>query len=200
MWVDFFFGIGSRYSYLAAAQLPRIASETGAEFRWRTLYSPDLIARTGCDPFDKRKSRGQYLEAYRTLDAHRWAAYLRLPYNEPKSCRTDWLILAKWCAAAELIGAGPRFGEALFKRTFGSGVPPQNVTDLRALASSVRLSPEVMLDHVEAGAAEDLLGRNLENAVAVGAFGVPSFVAEDGSLFWGQDRLPLLAHHLQTLA
>jgi 2-hydroxychromene-2-carboxylate isomerase len=33
------------------------------------------------------------------------------------------------------------------------------------------------------------------DALAAGAFGVPSF-AVDGELFWGQDRLPLLRRYL----
>ena len=44
-----------------------------------------------------------------------------------------------------------------------------------------------------------VLERNLDATLAAGAFGVPSFVVEDGELFWGQDRLPLLVHHLKRL-
>jgi 2-hydroxychromene-2-carboxylate isomerase len=40
--VDFWFGPGSRYSYLAATQLDAIALETGAIFRWRAVMSGDL--------------------------------------------------------------------------------------------------------------------------------------------------------------
>jgi 2-hydroxychromene-2-carboxylate isomerase len=31
--VDFFYGIGSRYSYLAATQMDRLAADTGATVR-----------------------------------------------------------------------------------------------------------------------------------------------------------------------
>jgi 2-hydroxychromene-2-carboxylate isomerase len=33
------------------------------------------------------------------------------------------------------------------------------------------------------------LRRNTEEAQALGIFGAPSFVAADGELFWGNDRL-----------
>ena len=36
-------------------------------------------------------------------------------------------------------------------------------------------------------------------ALAAGAFGVPTFVTGDGTLFFGQDRLPLLADHLSAI-
>jgi 2-hydroxychromene-2-carboxylate isomerase len=37
--------------------------------------------------------------------------------------------------------------------------------------------------------------QSISDALAAGAFGVPSFVV-DGELFWGQDRLPLLRRQL----
>jgi 2-hydroxychromene-2-carboxylate isomerase len=83
--VDFYFGLGSRYSYLAATQVPRIARETGAHFVWRPLYSRVLIARAGRDPFAADGRRGQYEPAYRTKDAQRWARCYGVPYAEP-----DW--------------------------------------------------------------------------------------------------------------
>ncbi len=45
----------------------------------------------------------------------------------------------------------------------------------------------------------EVYGRNLEEAVQAGVFGAPSFITEDGALFWGQDRLDDLADHLAGL-
>ena len=43
-------------------------------------------------------------------------------------------------------------------------------------------------------------GRNLEQAVAAGAFGAPFYVVrETDQRFWGQDRLDFLDRHLATL-
>lgn len=101
-------------------------------------------------------------------------------------------------SAAEIIGGATAFGTALFQQTFGSGAAPRQDAELSALASSVGLSPADLLARIESGAAGDLLDRNLRDALEAGAFGVPSFVVEDGALFWGQDRMTLLAHHLQN--
>ncbi len=37
--VEFYYGLGSRYSYLASTQLERIAAETGCRFDWHPLKS-----------------------------------------------------------------------------------------------------------------------------------------------------------------
>jgi hypothetical protein len=35
--VEFFYGLGSRYSYLSATQLDRLVAETGCRVRWRPI-------------------------------------------------------------------------------------------------------------------------------------------------------------------
>jgi 2-hydroxychromene-2-carboxylate isomerase len=49
--VEFYFGAGSRYSYLAATQLPAVAAEIGARFDWLPVDSARLIRARGHDRF-----------------------------------------------------------------------------------------------------------------------------------------------------
>ena len=42
--VPFYFGLGSRYSYLAATQLDLIEHRTGCTFEWLPLQSAELMA------------------------------------------------------------------------------------------------------------------------------------------------------------
>jgi hypothetical protein len=74
------------------------------------------------------------------------------------------------------------------------GNPRQTDHDLVDLA---RLSG---LAHFIADLAHDeterLHTQNIEKALAASAFGVPTFVTDAGEVFFGQDRLPVLRHHL----
>jgi 2-hydroxychromene-2-carboxylate isomerase len=197
--VDFYFGTGSRYSYLAATQIPSLHSETGAAVRWRAVYSPELIRRAGTDPFAKDVVRGQYDAAYRTRDATRWAKFLGVPYVEPDFAAVDWRRIALWCVAAELLGGGTAFGAAVLHSAFGLGTPANTEIQLAATAENVGVSASRMSDLIADGSAEQAHEQNLRDALAAGAFGVPTFVVvDDGEVFWGQDRIPLLAHHLRT--
>jgi 2-hydroxychromene-2-carboxylate isomerase len=49
--IRFFLGLGSRYSYLAAARIGDIAARYHRIVEWLPVYSPDLIAQAGADPF-----------------------------------------------------------------------------------------------------------------------------------------------------
>ncbi len=196
--VDFFFGTGSRYSYLAAARIATIEQEAGAVVRWRAVYSPDLIRRAGNDPFAKEAVRGQYDGAYRTRDASRWARLLCVPYAEPDFAAVDWRQISLWAVAAELLGAGATFGAAILHSAFGLGAPPRSEVELAAAARQAGLSSADLSDLMENGAADARHEQNMRDVLSAGGFGVPTFVVDDGEVFWGQDRVSLLIHHLQN--
>lgn len=192
---DFYFGLGSRYSYLAVTQLERLAA-AGAVVDWCPIYSPDLIGRMGPDPFAPASQRGQYASSYRAEDAARWARHYGVPYCDPGQAEIDWRRIALWSVGARLLGRARAFASWALERTFVCGEPPRSVADLAQGARSVGLSSEMIMAAIvsgEVGAAHDAL---VERAHSQGAFGVPTLVADDGTLFWGQDRLPLVLDYL----
>ncbi len=83
MVVDFYFGAGSRYSYLAATQLAALGRETGARFNWLAVDSTRLIAARGNNPFAAPNGVGQYDWGYRQRDAEAWAEFYQVPFREP---------------------------------------------------------------------------------------------------------------------
>src|SRR6476660_1441910 len=73
--VDFYYSIGSRYSYLAASQIDALERDTGCHVEWHPLNSHALITGSGRNPFDGAPVSGQYDWSYRERDARRWAAF-----------------------------------------------------------------------------------------------------------------------------
>lgn len=195
--VTFYFGPGSRCSYLASTQLPRISEGTGARLFWRAVYSPELIARAGSDPFHAANRRGQYRPEYRAKDVQRWAALYRIPYSEPDWNRVNWRRLALACVVADRRGAGDAYANNLLIRCFsGKTLPPETDDDLVDLARLSGLAGRDFIADLAHDEIERLHTQNIERALAAGAFGVPTFVTDAGELFFGQDRLPVLRHHL----
>ncbi len=187
--VTFFFGPGSRYSYLAATQLERAAEETGARFVWRAVLSGDLTARTGDVP------RSPQDPQWRTTDVTRWARYYGAPFVDVAG-EVDWRGMALACAAAQAQDAAEPFARALYRRTYGEGDPPRDLAAMVALAGAAGLDSG-RFEAALGGEAPAIYAANLEAALAAGCFGVPSFVTPDGEVFWGQDRLPILIGHLR---
>lgn len=191
--VDFYFGPGSRYAYLASTQLDAISARTGARFRWRPVYSADLMAAAGYAPFDGAHVSGQYAPAYRDADVLRWAALYGVPFHNVALSAER----ARRCAQA-FVAAGDHvepFARAFYTRLFADGARAPDDAELVALAAQAG-APSLDLNAPGvAGRAAQIIA----DARAAGVFGVPSFVV-DGEVFWGNDRLVLLEHHLKTTA
>lgn len=194
--VNFYYSIGSRYSYLAATQLEALEKETGCQLIWLPLNSRRLItdARAGSPA---PPETGAYDWGYRQRDAERWAALYQVPFFEPRG-RVDFdsQVLALAAVAANRLGAVRDYSMQLFSAMFAepevNEISREECIRRAEICGLSRADFEKELDS-PATAAE--LDDTIAQARKVGAFGVPTF-AVGGQLFWGNDRLPLLRHFL----
>jgi len=194
--VDFYFGAGSRYSYLASTQLETLEAETGVRFNWLAVDSTRLIAARGHNPFSVQNGAGQYDWAYWRRDAEAWADLYGVRFREPHGrISLDPDLLSMACTAARRLHAAKAYARALFRAVFTDDVVAVG------RAECIRRAVEVGLDRCTFTDTLDDLGTQAERervmceAAELGAFGVPTFVF-NGRLFWGNDRLMLLRHAL----
>ncbi|MGO9605132.1 MAG: 2-hydroxychromene-2-carboxylate isomerase [Candidatus Binataceae bacterium] len=194
--VDFYFGIGSRYSYLASTQIARLESETGAHFEWHPLYSPDLYRLRGNNPFEGEPSSGQYQWAWRQSDAEAWAEYYGVLFVEPQRIPAEQQrILARACAAAKLCGSVESSSRMMFQRGYVENRPPADERACTEIAREAGLPAEKFQRLLTNGDAAAALTHAAEQAHSRGAFGVPTFFV-DHRMYFGNDRIVLLRHHL----
>ena len=182
--IDFFYGLGSRYSYLASTQLERIAAETGCRFEWHPVASGAPVS-------------GQYEWPYRRLDAEAWAEDYGVPYREPVDFQVDPGHLAMAASVAQRLGAVVAYSRRLFQAIFVEGRAVAEA-DLAALATKAGLDAQAFRDRTADPATADSHGAALQAAHRRGAFGVPTFVLGE-QMFWGNDRLVLLEHFIKKV-
>ena len=200
--VDFFFGPASRYSYLASTQLSAIEAATGCRFHWRALFSGDLLAGRGYSPFRGQPISGQYDWSYRQRDAEDWAAFYGVPFREPAAALKEETVprrLALYCTAAARLGAGVAYASRLFHAVFAEALASFDDDRLGAFATDVGLGQEALVAALEDPATAAALQATTQEALQRGAFGVPTFFVGE-RMYWGNDRLMLLQHHLAALA
>jgi 2-hydroxychromene-2-carboxylate isomerase len=184
--IDFYLGLGSRYSYLAASQLDRIAASFGCRFVWKPIASGALMDRRGGNPFRAAPVSGQYDWGYREYDARCWASFYGIPFREPVAFRVDPEALALACLAADRQGGLVACCRLLQQLIFVEGT---------VIDDAVISALPDRLDLDRAAFRRDLVRPEtralLDEAAARGAFGVPTFFLGD-RMFWGNDRLVLL--------
>ena len=196
--VDFYLGLGSRYSYLAASQIERLESQYGCRFAWKPIASGALIDRRGDNPFRAEGGTGQYDWAYREYDAKAWAAHYGIAFREPAGFKVEADMPARACLAAERQDALVPCCQALFAMIFTEGVTIDEAA-IGSLPARLGLDAAAFRRDLEAPEIRARHEALIDEAQARGAFGVPTFFV-DGRMFWGNDRLPLLEAALRGVA
>ena len=188
--IDFYLGLGSRYSYLAASQLERIEATYGCRFVWKPIASGALMDRRGGNPFRGQPLSGQYDWGYREYDAKCWAQYYGVPFREPIAFRVDPDRLALACLAADGQGALVPCCRLLQRLIFVDGVVIDDGV-IAGLAGPLELDQAAFQRDLAALATRTRHDALLTEAAERGAFGVPTFFLGQ-QMFWGNDRLVLL--------
>jgi 2-hydroxychromene-2-carboxylate isomerase len=197
--VDFYYAIGSRYSYLASTQLEKLAADTSATIRWVPLNSATLRSMRGVDPFRGTPLSVQYEWPWREQDAKRWAALYGVPFIETHGrVEYDPELLALACTAARRLGKVEPFSKALFRVMFGSEI---RIIDRRVcidVAEYCGIAAGNFDEALDAPATRLELDLAQAKAITLRVPGVPSFIV-GREVFWGNDRIVLVRDHLQRL-
>jgi 2-hydroxychromene-2-carboxylate isomerase len=176
----FYLGAMSPYSWFAAERIERLLPSA----RWRGVFAGALFKQNG------RVSWGLTDERERKLaDCEARAASHALgPIRWPEPWPTNDLLVARamaFCRDQELLKA---YALAAMRLSFLDGA------DLGELDAVLEAGRRVGVDEHELAAAlqredvKDALRAANDEAIAAGAFGVPTVVVGD-ELFWGDDRL-----------
>ena len=198
--IEFFFDIGSSYSYLAATQMGAVGERTGVPVRWRPFLLGAVFKATGNDTPIRVPAKARWLLADMAL----WARHYGIPFKVPTRFPLVTLRTQRALTAVERI-AGPAalapVALALYRAYWGED---QDVTSDAVIAAAARAggldeaTATAVVAGIEAPETKDALRATTDEAIRRGAFGAPSLFVGD-VLFWGNDRLPLLEQYLAKL-
>ncbi len=187
MKLQFWFEFASTYSYPAVMRVQKLAAARGVEIEWRPfLLGPLFHAQQGLkdSPFNAYPVKGQYMwrDMERTCEKH------GLPFKRPQRFPQNGLLAARITLALPQAERG-NFIKAVYQANF---VHDRDIADKEILHAALRragLDPYETLEALLSDTIKDQLRDETTAAAGLGVFGSPSFVTEDGELFWGNDRL-----------
>jgi 2-hydroxychromene-2-carboxylate isomerase len=189
--LQFFFDVVSPYAWLGWHELNACRSELKVEVEAvPTLFGVLLDARGGVGPAEiPAKRASTFRDVYRCsrLAGLRLAGPPCHPFNPLKAQRL--------CVAVSDHEARFRLAGALLDAAWSEGRDVESEDTLRDILTAQGLGPE-LLDAITTPAIKESLRGCVERALALGVFGVPTFVL-GSELFWGHDRLPHLSAFLR---
>jgi 2-hydroxychromene-2-carboxylate isomerase len=183
--IDFWFELGSNYSYLSAMRIEALAADAGIAVRWQPFLLGPIFASLGwpTSPFVLQPQKGAYV----WTDMARQCAKYGLPWKRPSVFPRSAVLpmrVAASCASEPWIGA---FVRALMCANFANDEDIDSEAQVLGALRSLGLSSSVLADAVSP-ANKPKLREQTERATALGIFGAPTFFV-GSEMFWGNDRL-----------
>ncbi len=183
--INFWYSIGSTYSYLTVMRLPEVAKATGVEFRWRPYNVRHVMVEQNNIPFKDKPVK----TAYMWRDIERRAASYGLTPSIPAPYPLPGLVLANQIAAlGEEEGWVEAYTQATYCRWFEAGQPAGEEPNLSGSLKDIGQDPARVLASANSDRIVAVLASATQEAMELGVFGSPSF-AVGSEMFWGDDRL-----------
>jgi 2-hydroxychromene-2-carboxylate isomerase len=183
--IEFWFSIGSTYTYLTVMRLDAVAQQAGVAFDWRPFSVRAIMREMDNIPFANKPVKA----AYMWRDIERRAASRGLAPRLPAPYPLREFDLANRVALVGCAeGWGPAYVTEAYRRWFESGEEPGLEPGLGAAIRAAGEDPARVIALAEDAATGAAYERATAAARERGIFGAPSFVVGD-ELFWGDDRL-----------
>jgi 2-hydroxychromene-2-carboxylate isomerase len=183
--IDFWFTVGSTYTYLTVSRLHKVEEASGIHFSWRPFNARAIMQEMNNIPFATKPIK----LAYMWRDVERRALKYGLPIKVPAPYPLKNFDLAHRVAVlAELEGWCPAYVRASYRRWFVEGKEAGAEPNLSESLRELGQDPDRVIEAANAEAVGRAYDDNTREARQLSLFGAPTFVAR-GELFWGDDRL-----------
>ncbi len=183
--IDFWFSIGSTYTYLSVMRLAEVERTSGIGFRWQPFSVRQIMIEMDNIPFRTKPVKAAYMwrDIERRAEMHGLPARAPAPYP-----LAQWDVANRVAVLGAAEGWVADYARATYRRWFQDGLEPGSEPNLSDSLHEIGQDPS----RVTALAATPEIAAAYEAATdtarKLGIFGSPTF-AVDRELFWGDDRL-----------
>ncbi|MBS0641018.1 MAG: DsbA family protein [Acetobacteraceae bacterium] len=186
--IDFWFTMGSTYTYLSVGRLREAARAAGVLVNWRPIRNVGSLTGATQPPFLDGTAKMRYM----WRDIERRALAYGLPINPPIPYLGGDRFKANRIALLGMSeGWGPAYVEAAYRQWFENRIPngdPENIRVALLQAGLHQADVERVISVADGDELHKGLDQSTETARETGVFGSPSFVV-GSEIFWGDDHL-----------
>ena len=203
--VDFFYDVISPYSYIAFENLAAFTKHSHIDLKLKPVLIGGIMQHTDNQPPSIIPAKAEYM----SRDLLMLSKYHKIPLKLPKDIRN--LFFAKGSLDPQRLLTAtkifyPHYLEALskelFLRVWLKDLDVSTSESLHKACQDANISAQDtrnLMSAIKQTEIKNKLKEQTQQAIDYGAFGVPTYVAHlagGSEMFFGSDRLYLLAHYL----
>ena len=184
--VDFYFSIGSTYTYLSVTRILDIEKKHNVKFNWKPFSVRAIMKEMNNIPFPKdKKNKVDYMWRDIERRAEGYGFFAKTPVPYPLS----EFDLANQIAILGLNnGWGIDYVKLTYKKWFQEGKEPAIDPSISEICNELNLSKDEIIASAKDQEIEKKYLSNTVSARNHKIFGSPSFITKN-EVFWGDDRM-----------
>ena len=190
--LEFFFDVGSPWTYLAFHKVEEVAAEAGATLVWKPILVGGVFNAVNPSVYQARANPVPARAAYHAKDLADWARLYGLSIGMPKVFPVNSVKAMRGAFVAEEHGCLPRYCRAVFEAYWGELRDISRDDVLESIVGKVGLPRGEFFEKIASAPCKERLRANTEELVARGGFGSPTMFVNGGDMYFGNDRLVLV--------
>ena len=184
--IEFWYSIGSTYTYLSTQRLAQIETENEVVFEWCPFSVRSRMIEMENVPFMAEKKRDKI--DYMWRDVQRRANFYGFDAKVPAPYPLKEFDLAnKVAILGKDQGWIKEYTILTYKKWFLDHLEPGSEPNLSSTLKEIGLDSDSLIKRAQTDEIEQKYLKNTEMAKNKGIFGSPTFIVEN-EVFWGDDR------------
>jgi len=194
--VEFFFDCSSPWTYLAFDRIGPICEAAGAELVWRPILVGGIFNTVNQAVYEQRENPHPLKSVYAAKDLQDWARYQGLKIGRPPIFPVRAVKPMRGAYVALDHGLLPTYARAVFEAYWGDFEDIADDSVLAAVCDRIGLDRDAFFDGITSDGVKSRLRQATEEVMARGGFGSPTIFINDTDIYFGNDRMPLIADAL----
>ena len=185
--INFWFSIGSTYTYLTVNRLHEVAEKENIKFNWHPFSVRKIMMDMDNIPFTPpaKKIKSDYM----WRDIERRAKFYGFEAKVPAPYPLKEFDLANQIAILGLDKSwGVDYVKLTYKKWLQEGKEPAIEPSISEVCKELKLNKDEIISEAKTKLIEDKYLANTNSARENKIFGSPSFVVKN-EIFWGDDRM-----------
>ncbi len=193
--LEFFYDCSSPWTYLAFTKIEDLARRHDAELIWRPILVGGLFNTVNPSVYESRARPVLVKSRYYVKDLGDWARFYGLKIGNPTVFPVNSVKAMRGAFVANEHRVIARYSKRVFESYWGEDKDISKDDVLREIVRETGLEEKEFFTKISSDEYKAKLRENVEELIARGGFGSPTMFVE-GSMFFGNDRLPLVEHEL----
>ena len=194
--LEFFYDCSSPWTYLAFHRIEDLAEEGNARLVWRPILVGGVFNTINPSVYEARARPVKAKAEYRHKDLQDWARFYDLRIGEPPVFPVNSVKAMRGALVAAESGLISEYSRAVFEAYWGRLLDISQDDVLESIVREVGLDWDSLVAKIRLPETKQKLRDNTDELIARGGFGSPTLFVNGGDMYFGNDRLPLVAHAL----